>query len=121
MTPTNPARMSAFQVYVHTAGSLDLRGFAATTLRRGEPVSFTLPFAPFVQTLPPGVRAGVAENVTMEVTFTGYVRLGAAVAVALRAKISNILKDGPFAAAKGTKGEEWLDDVIDPAIIGLAC
>jgi hypothetical protein len=91
-TPTVPAHEALFQAMVQLAGSAALREYAATTFRRGEPVRVNLPSVTFAQALPPQFRSGLVENVPIELTYVGQVRVGESVAAAITTKAANLLK-----------------------------
>lgn len=91
-TPTNPAHAPLFQAMVQLAGSAALREYASTTFRRGEPVRVTVPSVAFAQALPPEFRSGLVENVPIELTYAGQVRVGESVAAAVATKAANLLR-----------------------------
>lgn len=94
-TPTDPAYTALFRAMVQLADSAALREYASTTFRRDEAVRVSLPSAVFGQALAPEFRSGLAENVPMEMTYTGQVRVGDSVASAITTKASNLLR-GPI-------------------------
>ncbi len=91
-TPTVPAHAALFQAMVQLAGSTALQEYASTTFRQGVPVRLNVPSVTFAQALPPEFRAGLVENVPIELTYVGQVRLGESVAAAITTKAANLLK-----------------------------
>jgi hypothetical protein len=109
--PTNPADMAEFQALVQTERSTAMQEITSKTLRRGEPVQVTVPSAPFIKMLPDAeYHGGFEESVSMELTFTGYVRLGAAHAIAITTNIA-ILQSPLFVLSKDKKREVWVNEV----------
>jgi len=92
-TPSDPAHTPLFQAMVQLAGSAALREYASTTFRQGAPVRVNLPSVAFAQALPPEFRAGLVENVPIELTYVGQVRAGESVAAAITTKAANLLKN----------------------------
>ena len=91
-TPSDPAHAALFQAMVQLAGSAALREYASTTFRQGEPVRVNVPSVTFAQALPPEFRSGLVENVPIELTYVGQVRVGESVAAAITTKAANLLK-----------------------------
>jgi hypothetical protein len=100
-TPTNPAHVPLFQAMVQLAGSAALREYASTTFRKGEPVRVNVPSVAFAQALPPEFQSGLVENVPIEMTYVGQVRVGESVAAAVATNAANLLKNPICGAAQG--------------------
>jgi hypothetical protein len=107
-TPTDPAHTPLFQAMVQLAGSAALREYASTTFRQGEPVRAALPSVTFAQALPPEFRSALVENVPIELTYVGQVRVGESVAAAVTMKAANLLKDRICGTAQDDKTQACL-------------
>jgi hypothetical protein len=108
--PTDPAYTALFRAMVQLAGSAALREYASTTFRQGEAVRVRLPSAAFAQALPPEFRSSLAENVPMDMTYVGHVRVGDAVAAAITTRAANLLKSPICGPAQDSTAEVCLTE-----------